>query len=620
MRFFVFIVTSALAAAPTDLCTQLCDRDGPVVCTGGFWTKPDGTCQAYLYLGDPSNREFCYHTSACASSCPSSGHPVRAADVPRLFGPSASADASGDRLASLMEVVRAGEPEALCASIREIPNMVRGAVAGFAGAALPPAAYWDRIRGSRFLAMPTYTSSCQAELIKQALVLAGSLAAPADEVSDFCVQHATAIRRLFERDHSFQAGIGEFSQIRVETVRVCPSLVDTEAHTGALNAWISGLRFRFPRVNPIQLSVSRAQTWTDSLGFLNGAREGFMSGLPRVFFIGERGCDEGGLGRDWLSAITRLAFSAGSTDPAGGLFSTRPVTDFVDINMAKPFTSATRSNYHAIGRLLALSVIQRLPLGVPLPRMFFSRLLDLPVTLGDVLQDDPIMHQGLVTVHRDGEVSIRAALMLQDHEPAPSPDAYVAACLSELDTADMDARMAVIREGFSSVLPVASVREFVSADDLRSIVFGAPEISVDDLMAHTTYDARYFTAASPQIQWMWAWLRRADNEVRRDFLRFVTGLSQLPVEGMTGLRYPIHITWSSRADLGPRSHTCSFGLDVPLYRDAAQLEEYMGVAIASDGFGMANTTGLKFCIVCITLRALLVLSCAHTRCDSSLSP
>ena len=118
-------------------------------------------------------------------------------------------------------------------------------------------------------------------------------------------------------------------------------------------------------------------------------------------------------------------------------------------------------------------------------------------------------------------------------------------------------------------------------------MYGAPEISVDDLMAHANYDTRHFTAASPQIQWMWDWLRRSDNEVRRKFLRFVTGLSQLPVDGMAGLRRGMYITRSYEGDLGPRSHTCSFTLDLPVYRTPAELEEWMGAAVSSDGFGMA---------------------------------
>ena len=85
MRIFFCILSVALGAAPTDLCEQLCARDGPAVCTGGSWTKPDGACQAYMFRGDPSLNDHCYHNSATATSCPSSGQPVRVSDVSRLL-------------------------------------------------------------------------------------------------------------------------------------------------------------------------------------------------------------------------------------------------------------------------------------------------------------------------------------------------------------------------------------------------------------------------------------------------------------------------------------------------------------------------------------------------------
>ena len=610
MRLASFLFTVAYGAAPRDPCTELCNRNGPAVCTGGSWTKPDGTCQAYLYRGDPSGSDYCYHTAASAATCPGRGRSVRAADVARLLGggadvappapatttrapvtapapiagpPVALAD---DRLASLLAVFGIHEVEQLCGFTDALPDIVIGAVAGRVSSGLPQAAYWDRIKGAQFLAMASVPSSCQMALVKNALVLAIGVGAPAG-LPEFCTQNAVAIRRLFEQDLSFQPGFGPFAQVAVATVTACPAIVDARARTDTLNRWIAGLRAGFPAVNPVQLHVSRARTFSDSLGFLNGAAGGLMSGLPRIVFNGEPGWDAGGLGRDWLSLVTRRAFASDSTDPLGGLFEAKPDTDFVQLKMERPFTAATRPSYFAIGRLLAMSVIQRLPLGVPLPRMFFSRLLDLPVTVGDVLKDDPDMHRVMLMVHRGGAEAVRAALLLEDDDPVPTPDAYIATLLNELFPAEVDERIAVIREGFSSVLPVAAVHGIVSADDLRSAIFGAPEISVDDLMAHTNYDPRYFTAASPQIQWLWAWLRRSDNDVRRKFLRFVTGLSQLPVEGMVGLRYRLYITGPSAADLGPRSHTCSFGLDLPIYRNAAELEEYMGAAVSSDGFGMA---------------------------------
>jgi hypothetical protein len=70
-----------------DPCTDLCQRDGPSVCTNGSWTKPNGFCQNYLYRGDPANGDYCYHSSATAALCPGDGTGVRAVEVPLLLAP-----------------------------------------------------------------------------------------------------------------------------------------------------------------------------------------------------------------------------------------------------------------------------------------------------------------------------------------------------------------------------------------------------------------------------------------------------------------------------------------------------------------------------------------------------
>ena len=80
------LVHSALVeGSRSDPCSVLCAFDGKQICTGGSWTKGAGICHAYHYRGGPAGGDYCYHTSATASTCPSSGSPVRADDVARLI-------------------------------------------------------------------------------------------------------------------------------------------------------------------------------------------------------------------------------------------------------------------------------------------------------------------------------------------------------------------------------------------------------------------------------------------------------------------------------------------------------------------------------------------------------
>jgi hypothetical protein len=83
MRRSLFLVIPIVMADP---CTDLCNRDGPAVCTKGSWTKPNGYCQNYLYRGDPANKDICYHTKETAATCPSSGTGVKASEAAEFLG------------------------------------------------------------------------------------------------------------------------------------------------------------------------------------------------------------------------------------------------------------------------------------------------------------------------------------------------------------------------------------------------------------------------------------------------------------------------------------------------------------------------------------------------------
>lgn len=74
-----------LCTASDDLCTRLCEFDGPAICTGGSWTKADGVCHGYLYRKPASAHDYRYHTTPTNETCPSGGAPVRSAEVHGLI-------------------------------------------------------------------------------------------------------------------------------------------------------------------------------------------------------------------------------------------------------------------------------------------------------------------------------------------------------------------------------------------------------------------------------------------------------------------------------------------------------------------------------------------------------
>lgn len=703
MRLLLLLTGTALGSTPQDLCTLLCNRDGPAICTGGSWTKADGTCQAYLYRGDPSDGEFCYHTSASAAICPSSGRPVRTADVPRLLGrgistthapgstvttgrPSTSStfitrltragsspssdeesvierptsgtesttttfggrpvratdvprllsspwsvssttsrpfeivttnrpaltrmsafrgslplsvsttqapmtEVNGTALTSLSALIRrypGNEVEELCRdSLAQLPELVRHALYSYELAGMTPADFWSRVGGDQLRVLASTTSSCQQLLARSYLVLTARVfRGVSSGIADFSRDQPSVVLALIAEEHANAIPID--TCVTPEVARAFPDLlVSRELRIFALTQTINRHMRSGGRPGPQYLSVGRGQAFSDSLWYLNSGDVNSYLNLARVAFTGELGVDAGGLGREWFSVVGNIIFASNSTDPAGALFAPREDWEYIELNTSRPLNASTVGAYFAVGRFLAISVIRNSPIAAPLPRMFFSRLLNRPITLADVELDDPAFHRGLVNVQRGGQPMIRAVLGLEDDADCPTVEEFIAERLSDLVPAAAESRLERIREGFNSLIPIESINAFLTSDDLHSRICGAPVISVDDLMAHTDYRGGRHTPNSPTIQWLWAWLRRSDNGVRRQFLRFVSGLSQLPINGMAGLHRHISVRDSYSGDLAPRSHTCGFAIDLPTYRSAEELEEWMTAAVASEGFGFS---------------------------------
>jgi hypothetical protein len=78
---FAIICSITISASAEDLCARLCILDGPSICTEGSWTKNGDICHRYLFKGDPTNLDYCYHTLETKDSCPSTGVPLRVSDV-----------------------------------------------------------------------------------------------------------------------------------------------------------------------------------------------------------------------------------------------------------------------------------------------------------------------------------------------------------------------------------------------------------------------------------------------------------------------------------------------------------------------------------------------------------
>lgn len=144
-------------------------------------------------------------------------------------------------------------------------------------------------------------------------------------------------------------------------------------------------------------------------------------------------------------------------------------------------------------------------------------------------------------------------------------------------------------EGFHDLVPPELISIF-DAQELELLISGLPDIDIDDMEMHTTYNG--YTRSDPTIQRLWSVLRRCSQEERALFVQFVTGSSKVPLDGFAALQgsegiqcMSIHRCYDT--DLLPAAHTCFNQLDLPAYSSEEVLREKLMISLreGSEGFG-----------------------------------
>lgn len=157
------------------------------------------------------------------------------------------------------------------------------------------------------------------------------------------------------------------------------------------------------------------------------------------------------------------------------------------------------------------------------------------------------------------------------------------------------------KEGFNSLIPNTFLKidgyqsimffslvspHLITASELQSLVGEVP-LDPTDWMEHTNYVA--CSKETPQVQWFWNFVQRADVATRKKLLKFCTGSHLLQTGGFERLarhRTPFTIEVSKDASLLlPTARTCFYTISLPLVDDEETFNKSLLLAIDHcDGF------------------------------------
>merc|ERR550514_1221586 len=136
----------------------------------------------------------------------------------------------------------------------------------------------------------------------------------------------------------------------------------------------------------LRLRVRRETILRDSLRALFESRPAELL-APRmlVYYEGEEGIDAGGLARDWFDGVAK-ALNDDAADGKTSLLATAPdstLTPRPEISGEREDPDKFRS-FIALGRFLALAVLQETPLPLSFSLLACKHILKVPVGMDDV--------------------------------------------------------------------------------------------------------------------------------------------------------------------------------------------------------------------------------------------
>jgi hypothetical protein len=368
----------------------------------------------------------------------------------------------------------------------------------------------------------------------------------------------------------------------------------------------------FVGATPIRLSVRRTDVFLDSYHLLRPRSASEMRGKLSVHFHGEEGVDAGGLVREWFGILAREIFNPNYClfACAGGKAST------FRINPASYINPDHLSFFHFCGRIIGKAVFDNQRLDAYFTRSFYKQMLCKPVSWFDIETEDPEFFKmlqwvlntdlnspmgkdalGFLTFTFDVEEfgRVRTVELVPGGNnktvTEENKKEYVRLICEHKMVKAVESQVASFLKGFHEIIPADLVGQLFDDKELELLISGLPVIDLDDLRRNTDYVN--YTAESVQIVWLWDVLKNDfSQETLAWFLQFVTGSTQVPLDGFKGLmgmrgpqKFSIHKAYGH--DRLPTAHTCFNQLVLPDYPDRETLKQKLLVAVneAHEGFG-----------------------------------
>ncbi|KAH0790301.1 ubiquitin-protein ligase 1 [Histomonas meleagridis] len=343
----------------------------------------------------------------------------------------------------------------------------------------------------------------------------------------------------------------------------------------------------------LRITVRRDSILTDSFRRLGNTPVNELLKHINVSFVGENGFDAGGLRRDWFTSLIKEILNANYAlflpSSNGRSYQPNPAS-YVNTEHIQYFKFA--------GKILARALIDNVNVDAHLTTSFCKHILQTPVSLRDLEDVDETLHRSLkwmldndVTplemqfttdydeygVHSTIDLKPNGSEIMVTNE---NKEEFVNLMVEHRLKKQISCQIKAFCDGFYALIPLEEIRRF-SPNELDLLICGVPEIDVEDLKQNCEY-AYPYSADHPVIKYFFNVISKWSNENLAKLLLFVTGSSQVPINGFKffkDMEQPITIAPGGGKERLPAAHTCFNTIDLPEYENENELSEKLLFAI-----------------------------------------
>ncbi|CAL4918416.1 unnamed protein product [Urochloa decumbens] len=399
-----------------------------------------------------------------------------------------------------------------------------------------------------------------------------------------------------------------------ERVQMFREFIESDKASRRVTGEISG-----PGPGSIEIVIRRGHIIEDGYRQLNCLRSKLKSCIHVSFVsecgLSEAGLDYGGLSKEFLTDLSKTAFS-----PEYGLFSQTSASDtsLIPSNSARLLDNGI-DMIEFLGRVVGKALYEGILLDYSFSPVFVQKLLGRYNFLDELSTLDPELYRNLMQLkHYDGDVedlcldfTVTEELGGKRiiHELRPGGKSMSVTNENKLHYVHAMADFKLNRQilpfanafyrGLSDLISPSWLSLFNANEFNQLLSGGLQDFDVDDLRNNTKYTGGY-TESSRTVKLFWEVVKGLKPAERCLLLKFVTSCSRAPLLGFKYLqpsftihKVPCDVTlWASiggqDVDRLPSASTCYNTLKLPTYKRSSTLRSKLLYAISSNaGFELS---------------------------------